>query len=189
MNNASARKAEPFTAPFRVEPAAYLPSHFNVEDANGEHVAGAWTIRHAQWLCDRLNAVLPQPTEDSRVALDALTGAIEQQRVNGAYYQVPICKELKRAAALVESALSIAPLAAAPSTMLTETDIDALCKAMWSDDGTRMWDPETCAAIEAEPDSASAKYCERLRSDDRKAMRTFIDRLSTKGDAPMGEKE
>jgi hypothetical protein len=81
---------------------------------------------------------------------------------------------------------SAAPLAAAPA-VLTEADIDTLCKAMWADDVTRMWDPETCAAIEAEPDSASAKYCERLRSDDRKAMRAFIDRLSTKGDAPTKE--
>jgi hypothetical protein len=109
--------------------------------------------------------IAPQPTEDSRVAFEKWASdkhreslaKIEKMRtkVGSTYTSMSLAMEWDA----WQAALSTAPLAAAPSTVLTDADNNILRLASKHIDGC--WNPD-----------AAARF------------RKIIDRLSTKGVAP-----
>jgi hypothetical protein len=145
MTNDSARKAEPFKRPFGVGVKS-------VTDINGDLVAKCSCQEFAQWLRDRLNAALPQPTEDSRVAFEAhisRTMALTPQlmanileRVTDAPTAYYVDGRTQHDWTIWQAALSAAPLAAAPA-VLTEAERDVLaerCRQIEVEGWTRLHD-------------------------------------------------
>jgi hypothetical protein len=177
MNNSA-----PFTGPFSIHTYGKSDRYYwTIEDSTAKEVGDFDSLPEAQWIRDRLNAALPQPTEDSRVAFEAwyrdkytLGYSMPQELMrgqDGAYRQ--------RETESMWLAWQAAPLAAAPA-MLTEFLFDRYVCGIKMAEGGRVM-----ATCEAE---ARGIVTSRFALDAKPGeMDCTTFRLSTKGDAPTKE--